>query len=162
MIKRVLIISLFLLYLPYSLYSQDTNEEPAKSVFTIFKGKAVFDSMTTGPMFWKDIITAGKIELLNCNECRVTGFDLRVIAYTIYNSDSCCAAPKLSGTFHSDSAGLTPKMLKAISKAKQGRLNFYNISASTPAGQEIDLNTIVLYMYPTKTFYKRKFVTYKD
>ena len=147
--------------MPYRLFSQD-DEETTDIAFKIYKTKAEIDSVSRGPIYWKDIIRAGKIDLPGCEGCKVTGFDLHITAYTIHNSDSCSVEPELSGTFHADSAQLSPAMIKAISKAKEGRFAFYNITALTSSSQEIHLNEIILFVYPTKDYYKKRVVTYKD
>ncbi len=159
--SRILIIAILLLYNSYSVFSQD-NEEPTNSVFKIYKTQAEIDSISFGTIFWKDLVKAGKIDLPGCAGCQVTGFDLHITAYTIFKSDSCSVDPELSGNFHADSAQFPQKMIKAISKAKEGKFTFSNISAITPGGQELNLNKIVLYVYPTKDYYKKRVVTYKD
>lgn len=158
---RVFIISIIILSTGCRVLSQD-SVGTGNSVFKIFKALPEIDSVSAGPIYWKNIVNAGKIDLQGCADCVITGFDLRITAYTIFKSDSCSVDPRLSGTFHSDSAQLSNKMIKAISKAKQGTFTFYNITAITPSKQEMNLDKIVLYAYPTKDYYKKRVVTYKD
>jgi hypothetical protein len=156
---RILIVAGLFLYIPYNVYSQD-NEDNGAGVFKIFKARAEVDSMAQGYVYWKTLIKSGKINLKACEDCIVKGFDLRVTAYKVYKSDSGSVDPTLSGNFHSDSAQLSPKMIKAIRRAKEGTLKFSNIVALTPAKQEIKMNEVIIYIYPTKNYYKKKAVTY--
>jgi hypothetical protein len=159
-VTRTLVTLIIIVYLPCISYCQD-NEESGGNVFKIFKSKAEVDSMTQGYIYWKDLIKAGKIDLKGCENCKVTGFDLHVIAYKVYNSsDSGSVDPRLSGRFHSDSAEFSTKMIKAIRRAKEGTVKFSNIFAITPAKQEIKLNEVVLYLYPERDYYKKKVVTF--